>query len=129
MATFPPLTRVIRAAAVALFAASLSIHAAAEVKEVRIAQQFGIGYLPLVIVKAQGLLEKHAERLGLGPVKVQWSTFTGGSSMNDALISGNLDFASGGVTPFLTLWSRTQGSSQVKIASVMSQMPMYLHRM
>ena len=124
MATFP---RTIRAAAAAFLAASLSIHAAAEVKQVRIAQQFGVGYLPLVIMKGQGLLEKHAERLGLGPVKVQWSTFTGGSNMNDALLSGNLDFASGGVPPFVTLWSRTKGSSQVRIASVMSEMPMYLN--
>ncbi len=119
--------RTIRAAAAAFLAASLSIHAAAEVKQVRIAQQFGVGYLPLVIMKGQGLLEKHAERLSLGPVKVECSVFAGGSNMNDALLSGNLDFASGGVPPFLTLWSRTQGSSQVKIASVMSQMPLYLN--
>jgi NitT/TauT family transport system substrate-binding protein len=107
--------------------ASAALHVCAEVQEVRIAQQFGIGYLPLVVMKAQGLLEKHAERMGVAGIKVQWSRFAGGSNMNDALLSGNLDFATGGVPPFVTLWSRTGGSNQVKIASVMSQMPLYLN--
>lgn len=127
MAAFPPFTWAIRGVAVALLAATQPTQAAAEVKEVRIAQGFGVGFMPLVIMKSQSLLEKHAERLGLGPVKVQWSDLSGGSTMNDALLSGNLDFASGGVPPFVTLWSRTQGLRQVKIASVMSEMPLYLN--
>ena len=32
---------------------------AAEVSEFRIAQQFGIGYLPLTIMKTNSLVEKH----------------------------------------------------------------------
>lgn len=111
----------------AVGAAAMTSPAAAEVNELRIAQQFGIGYLPLVVMKAQGLFEKHAERLGLGAVNVKWSSFAGGSNMNDALLSGNLDIATGGVPPFLTLWSRTQGVNQVKIASVMSEMPLLLN--
>jgi NitT/TauT family transport system substrate-binding protein len=110
---------------VALLLTSLPSHA--EVKEVRIAQQFGIGYLPLVIMQSQGLIEKHAERQGVPGIKVQWSKFAGGSNMNDALLSGSLDFATGGVPPFVTLWSRTSSASQVRIASVMSQMPLYLN--
>lgn len=114
-------------AALVVIACGAPMLAAAETNEIRIAQQFGIGYMPLVIMKARGLLEKQAQKLGLGSMKVSWSTFTGGSPMNDALLSGNLDIATGGVPPFLTLWSRTEGANQVRIASVMSQMPLYLN--
>ena len=40
--------------------------ARAEVSEVRIAQQFGVAYLPLMVIKKFGLIEKHAERSGAG---------------------------------------------------------------
>jgi len=111
----------------ALGAVGVTLPATAEVQELRIAQQFGIGYLPLVVMKGRGLFEKHAQRLGLGTVSLKWSSFAGGSNMNDALLSGNLDIATGGVPPFVTLWSRTQGANQVKIVSVMSEMPLLLN--
>jgi len=104
---------------------AVSSVAAAEVGELRIARQFGVGYLPLAVMKGQGLFEKHAKRLGLGPVKLIWSDFTGGSNMNDALLSGDLDIATGGVPPFITLWSRSNGS--VKIVTAMSEMPLLLN--
>lgn len=121
------ISRLCAAITLAIGAAAITSSAAAEVNGLRIAQQFGIGYLPLVVMKAQGLFEKHAQRLGLGPVNVKWSSFAGGSNMNDALLSGNLDIATGGVPPFVTLWSRTQGVNQVKIVSVMSEMPLLLN--
>ena len=100
--------------------------ARAEVSEVRIAEQFGIGYLPLQMMRDKGLLEKHAQRLGLGSVKVNWSRFASGAAMNDALLSGNLDFASGGVGPLLTIWDRTKGNLDVKGVAAINSMPLYL---
>lgn len=100
---------------------------AAEVKEVRIAQQFGIGYLPLQMMREKQLLEKHAKRLGLGDIEVSWSRFGGGAAMNDALLSGNLDFASGGVGPLLIIWDRTQGNLDVKGVAALNSMPLYLN--
>jgi NitT/TauT family transport system substrate-binding protein len=32
---------------------------------------------------------------------------SGGSAVNDALLSGNIDIAGAGVGPLLTLWDRT----------------------
>lgn len=84
----------------------------AEVSEVRIAQQYGISYLGLMIVEHDKLLEKHAKAAGLSDVKVQWSKFAGGGVMNEALLSGTLDFASGGIAPFLVLWTKTKGTPQ-----------------
>lgn len=108
-------------------AGMLATAAQAEVQELRIAQQFGIGYMPLVVMKGRGLIEKHAQRLGLPGVRVAWSSFAGGSNMNDALLSRSLDVATGGVPPLITLWSRTDGSNKVKIASVISEMPLLLN--
>jgi NitT/TauT family transport system substrate-binding protein len=99
---------------------------AAEVSEFRIAQQFGIGYLPLTLMKANGLAEKHLKAAGLGDTKVVWSTLGSGQPMNDALLSGSLHIASGGVAPFLILWDRTRTTLNVKAVAALSSMPMYL---
>ena len=50
----------------------------AEVKELVISKQYGISYLPLIILEEQKLIEKHAKKQGLGDVKVNWATFGGG---------------------------------------------------
>ncbi len=99
----------------------------AEVNEVRIAEQFGIGYLPLQMMRDRSLLEKHAKKLGLGDIKVTWSRFSGGRAMNDALLSDNLDFASGGVGPLLTIWDKTKGNLEVKGVAAINCMPLYLN--
>jgi len=116
-------------AAIAALAISLvpvtAVHA--EQAELRVAEQFGIGYLPFVVMRKQGLIEKHAAKLGLDAVKVNWLQFGGGSSMNDALISGNLDFAASGIPAFLTLWSKTQGSNAVKVVAGLNNIPVFLN--
>jgi NitT/TauT family transport system substrate-binding protein len=99
---------------------------AAEVSELKIAQQYGIGYLPLTIMKANGLVEKHLKAAGLPDTKVTWLVLASGQPMNDALLSGSLHIASGGVAPFLILWDRTRGSLNVKAVAALSSMPMYL---
>ncbi len=47
--------------------------------------------------------------------------------MNEALISGNLDFASGGVGPLVTIWARTQNNIKVKGIAALNSMPLYLN--
>ena len=82
------------AAAAFLFVGS----AKAETRTVRIATQYGISYLPLTIMAEKNLLEAEGKKRGLD-LKAEWVRFTGGPPMNEALISGNLDLASGGVGP------------------------------
>src|SRR4051812_17562844 len=84
----------------------------AEVPEVRFAQQFSMGYLQFNVMKHQGLLEKHAKALGIPEVKISWVTFNGPDMMNDALLSGAVDVASGGVPGLLTIWAKTRGTAQ-----------------
>jgi NitT/TauT family transport system substrate-binding protein len=99
----------------------------AETKTVRFAQQFGVGYLPLSLMQEMALVEKHAERQGLGKITVEWTKLTGGAPINDALISGQIDFASGGVGPLVTIWAKTKGSLNVKGIAALNAMPLYLN--
>jgi NitT/TauT family transport system substrate-binding protein len=73
----------------------------------------------------QKLIAKHAKASGID-VKVNWSKFASGAVMNDALLSGNLQFASGGVGPFTTLWAKTRGNLAVKATSAINSMPLFL---
>ena len=110
----------------AALAASLwSPGAAAQVKTVRLAKQFGISYLPLTIMEDKKFLEEQAKKLGV-EVRTEWLQLSAGSPMNEALISGNLDFASGGVGPLLTIWSRTRANLKVKGVAAINSMPIWL---
>ena len=116
---------VARAAALALLVL-LPLGARAEMSEIKLAQQYGISYLPLMLMEEQKLVEQHAKAAGID-VQVSWAKFAGGNVMNDALLSGSLQFASGGVGPFVTLWSRTKGNLDVKAVSAINSMPLLLN--
>jgi NitT/TauT family transport system substrate-binding protein len=105
---------------------AVSQQAAAQTKTVRLAKQFGISYLPLTVMEEKKLLEQHGKKLGLD-LNSDWVKFTGGPPMNEAILSGNLDFASGGVGPLLTIWSRTQKNVGVKGVAAINAMPLYLN--
>ena len=89
---------------------------------IRIAEQFGIGYLPLHVIRDRGLLAKHGREAGI-EVEIEWVKLSGGAAMNDGLLSGSIDIASGGVTPLLTLWDRTRGNLDVRAISASVTMP------
>jgi len=82
---------------------------AAEVREVRIAQQFGLSYLPVHVVVEQKLIEKHARAAGLGEIKVALAKLGSGAAMNDALISGGVDVGFAGTTLLLNVWDKSRG--------------------
>ena len=96
--------------------------ARAEAKMLRVAKQYGLGYIQLMIMEDQNLVERHAKAAGLGEVTVEWSTFRSSDVMNDALISGNLDFASLGPTGIITIWSRSRSNVDVRAASGLNAM-------
>lgn len=94
-----------------LAALPLASAARAETNEVRFAQQFAFTYLHLNVMKNQKLVEKHAAALGIPDLKVTFAQFSGGDAMNDALISGAVDFVCGGAPGLLYLWDRTKGTA------------------
>jgi NitT/TauT family transport system substrate-binding protein len=116
--------RVAAAAGIALFSTS---QGRAEVGEIRAAQQYGLSSLPLMIMEDGKLVEKHAKALGLGELKVSWIKLGNPGAITEGLVSGGLDFGSGGIPSLLTLWSRTQGTAmEVKGAGAIVNMPMEL---
>lgn len=113
------------AALCAAVALSLPAAAGAELTEIKVAKQYGISYLPLMLMEDGKLIEKHAKAAGID-VTVTWATFAGGNVMNDALLSNSLQIASGGVGPLVTLWSRTRGNLDVRGVGALNSMPLYL---
>jgi NitT/TauT family transport system substrate-binding protein len=115
-------------AALALCLLSLiSLPAAAEATAIRLARQYGIGYLQMMVMENNRLIEKHAREQGLGDIAVSWSTFADGTVASDAILSGNLDYAAGGLGSFVTLWDRTRGSLGVRGVAALNSMPMLLN--
>ena len=98
-----------------------------ETPQIRIAQQYGLGYLPLMVMREYRLIEKHAQQYGLGNVRVHWVTFPNGEKMNKALETGFLDIASGGVVPMVSAWDRTRETAGIRGVAALSAMPVYLN--
>lgn len=115
------------AASAAVLAFGASAPAAAEVSEVRLVRQFGIHYLPLIVMEEQKLVEKYAKANGIPELKVTWAQISGGASVNDALLSGAVEFSAGGVGPLIVLWDKSRGGKgDVKAIAAVSDVPMTL---
>jgi NitT/TauT family transport system substrate-binding protein len=109
------------AAAALVFA---STAARAEISEITIAQQFGVSFLPLMIMERDGLIEKHAKAAGI-EVKTNWQKVAGPSVINDGLLSGTVHFGAVGAPSLITLWSRTKSNVGVKGVAAMTSYPLY----
>ncbi len=116
----------------AAFAAVLGVlalpaAARAEATELRVAKQFGSAYMQFFIMQDQKMVEKHAKAAGLGDISVDWATFRSSDVMNDALISGSVDFVCLGIPGIITIWSKTKGTAiEVKGATGFNVSPLML---
>ena len=79
-------------------------------QQVRISYQFGLGFLPVVVVLEQNLIEKHAHAAGIADVEAVGVQLSGAAITNDSLLSGRVDIASGGIGGLLQLWDKTRGN-------------------
>ena len=111
---------------VALLSA-IAMSARAELGEINVAQQYGVSFLPLMLMERDKLVEKHAKAEGLGEIKVTWVKVAGPSVMNDGVISGALQFIAVGAPSLITLWDKTRDNVQVKGMSAMTTYPLYLN--
>jgi len=101
--------------------------ARAETKEITVAMQYGIGYMTLMVLQHDKLIEKHAKAAGVDGVTIQWKTLAGAAAMNDGLMSGSVDLAAIGPPGILLLWDRTHGTPQeVKAVCSLTSVPLYL---
>lgn len=102
-------------------------HAAAEVSEVSLAGQYGLPYLPFMVMHYEKLIEKHAKALGIPELKVKWVTLGGPAAGIDALLSGHLSYSGAGTTSLATLWDKTRGTpEEARGICAMQSMPYYL---
>lgn len=93
-----------------LFLAAMVIPARAQQKtEISVSRAFGIIYMVGHVVEKKHLIEKHAERLGVPGLKVNWVNFSGGGVQTDALLAGQVDIVNSGIGNLLVLWDRTKG--------------------
>src|SRR5260370_762288 len=114
-------------AASALIATAIAGHAQAEVNEVRMSKQFGLPYLPMIVIEAQQLIEKNARAAGLGDVTTSWTQRVGPAADLDALFAGQADFIGPGVPTLATIWDKTAGTPQEARALIaMQSMPYVL---
>jgi NitT/TauT family transport system substrate-binding protein len=120
------MSRLIPRTIAAALALSFTIAAPAQAEgRIRIAEQFGVVYLLLNIAQDQQLIEKQGKKAGVD-ITVERTQLSGGSAVNDALLSGAIDIAGAGVGPLLTIWDRTAGKQNVKGVASLGSFPYYL---
>ncbi len=94
----------------------------------RITKQFGLGFLPLMVMEDQKLVEKQSKAAGLPEVKGVFMTLSNPAAMNDGLLSGQIDFGTNGPPAMITIWARTKGSgNEIKGVAGMVLTPMWLN--
>lgn len=102
--------------------------ARAETGEVRLMKQVGIASLTLAIMEHEKFYEKHLAAAGLATTKVSWTRLVGGNVVNDAILSGNLDFAVAGIVPLSVIWAKTRGTpNEVKGVVGLNSIPIYFN--
>jgi sulfonate transport system substrate-binding protein len=98
-----------------------------EVSSIVLVSQHGLPYLPLMVMDTLKLIEKHADKLGIGSLKPDYKTLGGTQSLIDALLSGQMNFGVTGVPGLATLWDKTAGTpNEVRALSAVQSMPFML---
>ncbi len=63
-------------------------------KELQIAEQFGLAYAPLVVIKEKSMMQDHG-------VQVEWIQLNNASAIREAMLSSHLDIGFMGIPPYL----------------------------
>lgn len=87
-------------------------------REVTIAEQFGLAYAPVQIMRLHGNLEK-----AFPQVNIVWTTMGNTASIREAVVAGKVDIGFGAIPPFLIGYEH---GMQWKILTGISQLPLGL---
>jgi NitT/TauT family transport system substrate-binding protein len=88
------------------------------VQELRIGVQFGLGYLPVHVADRAGFLTNRMREQGIQPVPVRIVPLAGAPQMNDGLLSGTLEIASGGYTAMMVFCEKTRGAGEKQFLGI-----------
>jgi sulfonate transport system substrate-binding protein len=106
---------------------ALARTASAEVSAIKLGKQYGLPFLPQMVMEEQKLIEKHAEKLGVPGLNVGWATMGGPGALNDGLLSGQIQFVNVAAPSLATLWDKTFGSPiEVRAVCTVQSMPYVL---
>ncbi|HYE94513.1 MAG TPA: ABC transporter substrate-binding protein [Terriglobales bacterium] len=96
-----------------------AVAGAQEAKQLRIVKQPGLGYLQLIVMREQKLIEKRAPG-----VEIEWRQLTSGPVIRDAMLAGQMDIGSGGLGPFIQAIDR---GLDWKTLGALNEMPLFLN--
>ncbi|MGC1466885.1 MAG: ABC transporter substrate-binding protein, partial [Pseudolabrys sp.] len=82
-----------------------------EVSNIVLVSQYGLPYLPLMVMNELKLVQKHAQKLGIPSLAPDYKRLGGTQSLIDALLSGQMHFGVTGVPGLATLWDKTAGTA------------------
>lgn len=105
-------TRALLGVPAALSCPMLIRPAAAEVTAIRFGKQYGLPYLPLMVMERQKLVETSAAQQGLAGLTIEWATMGGPGALTDALLTRQFDFIVAAAPTLATLWDKTEGTPQ-----------------
>jgi len=113
-----------RASALLILVAGAALPARAEPSTLRIGVQFGVGYLPIYVAQADGLINKHLAEKSLEPIEVTIQNVAGAPQISDGLLSRTMDIGSGGITAMMVQWDKTRaaGGQAMKGMTALSSM-------
>jgi NitT/TauT family transport system substrate-binding protein len=122
-----------RRAAMATIAGGVSALASPAVRaqaplSVTFVQQRGLLYLPVDMMVSGGVLQKEADKLGLGKIDASVTTLSGPGPVIDTILSGAADYGTAALPSLVTLWEKTRGrASEVRAVGTVSNGAMTLY--
>ena len=95
---------------------------------VKFVQQRGLLYLPVEELVSGGVLQKEADKMGLGKVDASVVTLSGPGPVIDAILSGAADYGTAALPSLLKLWEKTKDTANpVKAVGTVSNGAMTLY--
>lgn len=70
-------------------------------EKIILAEQFGLAYAPLQIMKEKAFLESALQDSGLKEVSIEWKQLGNTAAIRESMLSGDLDIGFVGIPPFL----------------------------
>jgi NitT/TauT family transport system substrate-binding protein len=104
-----------------------AVPARSEVTKARIGLQFGLVYLPIMVAESEGLFDKQAKAAGLPGLEVTLSRFSGSTSVNEAMLSTNVEFGALGLPGVLIAWDKTRGRQHIMGIAGLSSINYFLY--
>jgi NitT/TauT family transport system substrate-binding protein len=103
------------------------VRPAAAATRIVLGKQYGLPFLPQMVMEAQQLIEQQAARRGVAGLEVGWETMGGPGALNDALLTGQIHFVTVAAPSLATLWDKTAGTPrEVRGLCAVQSMPYVL---